>query len=150
MGSLVGPRASQPLTHSFWPNCTGVGNTTVLPLDEEFQKCTYTNIDGSLNPDARSINNVGDFDDMANAVLFNALSWGITRSAAYSMRVASYIDTWFLNSETYMNPNLNYAQLHGGPDGQTGSHTGVLYVLACVVSSSSVTLNVWSRSLPVL
>lgn len=28
-----------------------------------------------------------------------------------------------------MNPNLNYAQMQGGPNGQVGSHTGILYVI---------------------
>jgi hypothetical protein len=91
-----------------------------------FKTCDYYNVDGALNPDARLINNVGDFDDLANAVLYNALAWGITRSGIYSKRVVSYLNTWFLDADTYMNPNLNYAQMAGGPTGQNGTHTGVL------------------------
>lgn len=72
------------------------------------------------------MNNIGDFDDMANAVLFNALAWAIDGAGTYSTRVASYINTWFLASDTRMNPNLNYAQMQRGPDGQVGSHTGIL------------------------
>jgi len=33
---------------------------------------------------------------------------------------------WFLAPETYMNPNLNYAQVVRGPSANTGAHTGVL------------------------
>jgi len=29
-----------------------------------------------------------------------------------------------------MNPNLDYAQMQRGPNGQTGSNTGVLYVVS--------------------
>lgn len=90
------------------------------------KQCQYVNQDGNLNPDARLVNNIGDFDDLADAVLYNSMAWGITRSPIYSQRVASFIDTWFLNENTYMNPNLNYAQLRGGPDGQIGAHTGLL------------------------
>ena len=72
------------------------------------------------------MNNIGDFDDMANAVLFNALAWAIDGADTYSTRVANYINTWFLASDTRMNPNLNYAQMQRGPDGQVGSHTGIL------------------------
>ncbi len=47
--------------------------------------------------------------------------------------LVSFIQTWFLDSDTAMNPNLNYAQMQRGPDGQIGTHTGVLWVLyACV------------------
>ncbi|TXT07333.1 hypothetical protein VHUM_03053 [Vanrija humicola] len=110
----------------FWPDCTNAGNTTELPYSEVFKQCEFKNEDGNLNPNARLINNIGDFDDMANAVWFNALSWGITRSSTYSKRAIAYLNTWFLDPETKMNPNLNYAQMMGGKDGQVGSHTGIL------------------------
>jgi hypothetical protein len=32
-----------------------------------------------------------------------------------------------------MNPNLNYAQMARGPNGQVGQHTGVLYVILYTV-----------------
>jgi len=38
--------------------------------------CEYVSRDGKFNPDARVIvNNVGDFQDMAEAVFYNALAW---------------------------------------------------------------------------
>lgn len=42
--------------------------------------------------------------------------------------LVNFIKTWFLDEETMMNPNVKYAQLARGPDGQVGQHTGVLYV----------------------
>lgn len=91
-----------------------------------FKQCDFKNEDGHLNPNARLINNIGDFDDLANAFWFNALTWGVTRSPTYSKKAIQYLDTWFLNPDTKMNPNLNYAQMTGGKDGQVGSHTGIL------------------------
>jgi hypothetical protein len=89
--------------------------------------CPYVTKDGQFNPDNSDITNSDDFDDLANAVLYNGLSWGLTGSSTYSSRVATYIQAWFLNADTYMNPNLDYAQMQRGPTGQNGTHTGVLY-----------------------
>lgn len=63
---------------------------------------------------------------MANAVLYNTLAWIITGNETYSANSAHFINTWFLDSVTSMNPNLNYAQMQRGPTGQVGTHTGVL------------------------
>lgn len=41
--------------------------------------------------------------------------------------LVNFIKVWFLDEETQMNPNLKYAQLARGPDGQIGQHTGTLY-----------------------
>ena len=84
--------------------------------------------DGQFNPDAREVDDIGNFDDMANAVLFNALAWVINGSDSYAENVASWVNTWFLDDATGMNPNLNYAQMQRGPTGQNGTHTGILYV----------------------
>ncbi|KAI0826105.1 alginate lyase-domain-containing protein [Irpex lacteus] len=117
---------------SWWPNCTGVGNTTELTPQQIWTTCPYYPRDGQFNPDARTVNNIGDFDSMSNAVLFNSLAWGIsptnTSRSTYSSRVTTWIKAWFLDADTYMNPNLNYAQMQRGPgaDGQVGTHTGIL------------------------
>ena len=89
-------------------------------------ECKYVTRDGQFNPDARLVNNVGDFDSLANAVLYNSLAWALNGSEIYPQRVAQFINAWFLDPDTFMNPNLNYAQMPRGVDGQNGSHTGVL------------------------
>jgi len=65
---------------------------------------------------------------MADAVLYNSLAWVINGSSQYATNVASFVDTWFLANDTYMNPNLNYAQVvrGPGPTSNKGTHTGVL------------------------
>lgn len=52
-----------------------------------------------------------------------------------------YIKTWFLDEDTRMNPNLNYAQMIRGPKGQIGRHTGVLSVFFCDVITTYKKLN---------
>ena len=84
--------------------------------------------DGQFNPDVRTsgLNDIGNFGDLSDAVFYNSLAWAINGSSKYSANVAHFIDTWFINPDTVMKPNLNYAQMQRGPTGQVGTHTGVL------------------------
>jgi len=111
-----------------WPDCSEVGNSTALPEEEVWTQCPYISRDGLFNPDVRSlINDIGSFGNMSDAVFYNALSWGINRNEEASGRkAAEFISAWFLDEETRMNPNLNYAQMIRGPNGRPGSSTGVL------------------------
>lgn len=90
--------------------------------------CEYVTRDGQFNPDVRTASNdIGNFDDMADAVLYNSLAWVINGpTSLYAGNAVRYIQTWFLNTDTAMNPNLNFAQMRRGPDNQNGTHTGVL------------------------
>ncbi|KAJ3476475.1 hypothetical protein NLI96_g11133 [Meripilus lineatus] len=89
--------------------------------------CAYVPRDGQFNPDVRTlINDIGNFGDMSDAILYNSISWAINGDSKYPTRIANWIDTWFLNNDTMMNPNLNYAQMNRGPTGQVGTHTGIL------------------------
>ncbi|KAJ3524052.1 hypothetical protein NM688_g8630 [Phlebia brevispora] len=105
-----------------WPNCSNVDNTTALTQQQIWTECIYVTRD--------------DFDSLANAVLFNSLAFALNGSESYAARVANYINVWFLDSNTYMNPNLNYAQMQRGIYGQNGSHTGVLD-LKCMAKIAS-------------
>ncbi|KAI0088278.1 chondroitin AC/alginate lyase [Irpex rosettiformis] len=120
-----------------WADCSHVGNTTQLTPEQIWKTCPYVTIDGKLNPEADAIPNADDFDSLANAVLYNGLAWGITGSSTYATLVATYIKAWFLDADTFMNPNLNYAQMQRGP-GQNGTHTGVLDLKAMAKIASGI------------
>ncbi|GLB45917.1 putative chondroitin AC alginate lyase [Lyophyllum shimeji] len=104
----------------WWPNCDNAGNTSALPPEEIWKQCTYVYHDGLFNPDARLINDVGNFQMLSDAVLYNAIAFALTSSGSsfYSMTAVNYIKTWFLDPATRMNPNLNFAQMKRGPQGQ--------------------------------
>lgn len=110
----------------FWPNCSGVGNTTVMAPEEIWLRCNYYYRDGMFNPDRLLVNDTGNFDAMADAVFYNAIAWVLTGSSTYSAKAAGYVNTWFIDPESYMTPNLEYAQMERGPTGQIGTHTGLL------------------------
>ncbi|KII91574.1 hypothetical protein PLICRDRAFT_105018 [Plicaturopsis crispa FD-325 SS-3] len=109
-----------------WPNCTGVGNTTELTPEQMSVECQYYTRDGIFNPDHTLVTDNAGFGLLSDTVLYNAIAWALTGQSNYSTTVANYVSTWFLNPDTAMLPNLNYGQLHRGPTGQNGSHTGVL------------------------
>lgn len=76
---------------------------------------------------------------MPLAVLYNALAFGILSGSSsssssslsdvpasnYATTAASYIDTFFLNPSTAMNPSLSYGQMIRGPGGQ-GQFMGIV------------------------
>ncbi|KAJ7630239.1 chondroitin AC/alginate lyase [Roridomyces roridus] len=112
----------------YWPDCSKVGNTTVLTPQQIWVTCPYVDRDGQFNPDRLTIDDVGAFSNLSDSVLYNALSFSFQNQSTslYSQRIARFMDVWFMNNATGMNPNLNYAQMARGPSGQVGQHTGVL------------------------
>ncbi|KAJ7337527.1 chondroitin AC/alginate lyase [Mycena albidolilacea] len=112
----------------WWPNCTEVGNTTELTPQQVWVTCPYVNRDGQFNPDRLTINDIGAFFNLSDAILYNALAFSFENksSSVYSQNIVKFVNAWFLDSTTGMNPNLNYAQMQRGPTGQVGSHTGIL------------------------
>ncbi|TFK52748.1 chondroitin AC/alginate lyase [Heliocybe sulcata] len=109
-----------------WPDCSSVGNTTALSDEEVWTTCPYVTRDGEFNPDVGLVTDSNAFQAMSDAVLYSALAWVLGNQTAYATTAAMQIRTWFLDTATAMNPNLDYGQMKRGPTGQTGAHTGVL------------------------
>ncbi|KAJ7032544.1 alginate lyase-domain-containing protein [Mycena alexandri] len=104
------------------------GEWSVLDLAETWRQCNYVFRDGQVNPDRNSIQDFQSFFNFSDAVLYNSIAATLQNksSSVYSQNVVKFIETWFLDADTAMNPNLNYAQVNGGPSGQTGVYTGIL------------------------
>ncbi|KAJ7032159.1 chondroitin AC/alginate lyase [Mycena alexandri] len=111
-----------------WPDCSNVHNTTVLDLSDTWTKCDYVVRDGEVNPDRNVIQDFQSFFNLSDAVLYNSIAATLQNSpsSVYSQNVVRFITTWFLDPDTAMNPNLDYSQMDGGPNGQTGTFTGML------------------------
>ncbi|KAJ7108349.1 chondroitin AC/alginate lyase [Mycena crocata] len=111
-----------------WPDCSSVKNKGKLTTQQMWKTCPYVFRDGQVNPDRTTINDFQSFFNLSDAVLYNALAstFQPQPSSVYSQNVAKFIKTWFLDANTSMNPNLNYAQMNRGPNGQHGEYTGIL------------------------
>ncbi|KAJ7092858.1 chondroitin AC/alginate lyase [Mycena belliarum] len=120
-----------------WPDCSHAGNKTVLAPAQMWKTCAYVFRDGQVNPDRTTINDFQSFFNLSDAVLYNALASTFQNqsSSVYSKNVVKFINTWFLDANTSMNPNLNYAQMNRGPNGQTGDGISDLRGFAKIASA---------------
>ncbi|KAF8310500.1 chondroitin AC/alginate lyase [Clavulina sp. PMI_390] len=110
----------------WWPDCSNVHNTTQLTQQQINNECVFVNRDGQFVPDQHDVDNVGAFYDLDDAVFYSAMAWAITGDETHAANVDRWINTWFVNNATAMNPNLNYAQLIRGVGKNVGAHTGLL------------------------
>lgn len=58
--------------------------------------------------------------------MFTSIAWSITGKESYADRAKSLINTWFLDSDTYQKPNIEFAQVIRGPGQKPGNHFGIL------------------------
>jgi hypothetical protein len=96
----------------FWPN------------PDTADHCPYIRKDGRWGP---TVATTGDLTAWANtwqAIEKLTLAWYYTGNSAYATRAELFLRTWFLNSATKMNPNMNFGQVV--PCTKTGRKEGVL------------------------
>ncbi|KAF9517052.1 hypothetical protein BS47DRAFT_1340080 [Hydnum rufescens UP504] len=75
---------------------------------------------------------------MSDAVFYNAIAWRLTGSNNFSTAAVNFINTWFIDPATSMNPNMNYAQLLRGPGKQVGQYIGILDLRAMAKIATAV------------
>jgi hypothetical protein len=96
----------------FWPN---PATSNGLP---------YVRHDGERNPDIAKIPNHRDILRMPEIVETLAEAYYFTGNEVYANKAAELLRAWFLNPETRMNPNLEYAQAVLGVN--SGRGTGLI------------------------
>lgn len=70
----------------------------------------YIRHDGRVNPERYKIPDDREFGETQRAVHALALGYYFTGKEEYAARAVLLLRTWFLNPDTRMNPNMNYAQ----------------------------------------
>jgi hypothetical protein len=84
----------------------------------------YIKKDGQKNPANDLITDDKNFDDLVDAV--HDLSWAyyFTGEEKYAAKSAGLLRFWFIDTATFMMPNLNHSQIRSGID--TGVSTGII------------------------
>lgn len=85
-----------------WPN---PNTTDGLP---------YVSRDGQINPEIYTISDKKYLDDMIHAVKTLSFAYYFSNESRYLEKAQDFLRVWFLNEDTYMNPNLNYAEIVRG------------------------------------
>ncbi|RKR83705.1 alginate lyase [Mucilaginibacter gracilis] len=79
----------------------------------------YIRRDGEHNPEIKKITDDDFLNEMVSKCKFLSLAYYFTGDEKYANKASQLIKVWFIDSETRMNPNLNYAQaIRGVNDGR--------------------------------
>ena len=118
----------------YWPDSSKPGNVP------------YMRRDGERNPEIYFITDHNKSDEMERAVQSLALAYYFTGEEKYAQKAAQFLNTWFIDTATKMNPNLQYAQaVKGVNDGrgtgliETVGFSTVLNVVGLLDGSTSWT-----------
>lgn len=84
----------------------------------------YIRKDGQRNPEINLLPDHDNFGQLVNAVSTLGLAYYLTQKDAYGAHAARLVRVWFLETETRMNPHLNYGQ--GIPGINEGRGIGII------------------------
>jgi len=104
----------------------------------------YIQRDGMSNPD-NFVDHRRYLMRLSIQVPALAAAWKITKDARYARKAASHLRAWFINDDSRMNPNLQYAQaIHGR---FTGRGIGIIDTIHLVEVAQSIQVLQPSRAL---
>lgn len=79
------------------------------PDPDKHDGLPYIRQDGEVNPERNELDS-NPKSKMINAVRSLSLAWYFSEKEIYSNKAADLLRVWFLDSSTFMNPHLEYAQ----------------------------------------
>lgn len=74
----------------------------------------YVPRDGMINPEIYSISDKKNMEEMIKMVKILSLAYYFSDDPKYVTKAKEFLYTWFLDKNTLMNPNLNYAEIVRG------------------------------------
>ncbi|KAK2461802.1 hypothetical protein APHAL10511_006265 [Amanita phalloides] len=116
-----------PAARTSKSSCTPSPTTRMAP-SATWTTCPYVARDGEVNPDVRGLRAPGAINSASQAIILNSVAYGLTQSPEFSHNVVRFVNEFFLNPGTRMNPNMKFGQVVRGPgsNGQLGTFTGIL------------------------
>lgn len=105
----------------------------------------YISRDGVSNPELDKLdrNRLGS---TASRITTLSLAWYFSEDEKYAQKATELIRVWFFNKDTYMNPNLEYAQMIPGRNNNKGRCYGVIDTYSFVEMLDAVKLLEQSKS----
>lgn len=77
-----------------------------------------------VNPEFYTVPDFKNMQDMIQRVKTLALAYHFSQNESYASKAADLLRVWFLNDDTKMNPNMQYAQVARGIN--NGTHAGII------------------------
>ncbi|GAB1519392.1 hypothetical protein RhiTH_002458 [Rhizoctonia solani] len=110
-------------------SCTPSPTKSMPPQssNKAWSSCPYKSRDGKVNPDTRDIKSSAYIGQVSQSVLWNAIAAAASGAQSHEKSVADFINTFFLDNKSKMNPKVEFGQVIRGPPGtQAGSYMGIL------------------------
>lgn len=85
----------------------------------------YIRKDGMVNPEIQKLDRY-KLDDLRKGVTALSYAYYFSGEEKYAWKAVEFLQIWFLNEKTKMNPNLNYAQMIRGRNGDKGRGEGII------------------------
>jgi hypothetical protein len=102
--------------------------------------CPYVLRDGQVNSDVRTLHGADAINTFSQAVLYIAMGYAFRNEPSLSETFANFMEAFFVNEATKMNPNVDFGQVVRGPgrEGRVGKFTGVLDLRGLVKVANAV------------
>ena len=94
------------------------------PDDTKPGQIPYIYRDGEANPESYSIPDRGNLAKMITRVKILSAAYYFTDDTKYSAKATEFLRVWFLNNDTFMNPNLQYSEVITGKN--NGTRSGII------------------------
>lgn len=99
----------------------------------------YITRDGQTNPEINQLDR-NKLGDTAYRITTLSLAWYFSGNEIYAKKATELIRVWFLDKNTRMNPNLEYAQMIPGQNGNKGRCYGLIDTYSFVEMLDAVAL----------
>ena len=108
------------------------------PDNTKPDRVPYIYRDGKINPEVFSIPDRANLAKMIERVKILSTAYYFTENILYASKASELLRVWFLDNNTHMNPNLQYAEVVTGKD--NGTSSGIIAANYFPVVLDSITM----------
>lgn len=108
------------------------------PDNTKSNNIPYVYRDGKINPEVFLVPDRANLGKMIERVKILSAAYYFTDDISYAYKASEILRVWFLNNDTHMNPNLEYAEMVTGKD--NGTSSGIIAANYFPVVLDSITM----------